>query len=671
LKSTKSISLPEASSDSEPVQEGNSSRWGPFLLSCGFLPLAINSSVVGNGLHDVAMSYTAIEPSREFCLKANISPETIILSKAPSARDVASTQSTGAPKDGNVSGIGSVVENLVDGTESAAAVPTVTQSSTLNELLGSISFESSVELKFGLARSRLRKDQMELQVRGVCKRGLISRSNYCLTFLGFAVKVRTVVHSSLHAQSSTVSEILRQDPDPRPILLSDWTKLAIPLAATREDLVGHLSHMDLPAAGRMASTNEERLLQLTMEVSTQAMNSDADLSNHIIRVASHLWKAMIVGTGEHDLLWANPASAPPIRIQSLASIVQLISSVSTFMAKLGMSHLNGLTKFNAAAFGRVLAICFDEGVFGAKSKERFDFQNIFHLDQPIQPDATTLSADNDVKYSNPDLHKEKRNRHVRSNYDLFNEIPTRSSTKSFIDLSHCETGELLKRNFDSNGISKSLEDSLIQFRTSSLATPMKDAWLTPGGEELPSSSRAKILDHTGDIKVDSGWEFLSMLSSNADVHESDEEIRSNASRTMLHSLGSIPGGTGRRWMTAPMSSALETIREDDDSDKGEKQEEGRQLPVVTTTARRGKSRKEEDSLDTELVVRQTKSSVKQMRVPNVKKTSNPSDITRAISEDALSNGPSSPSKSLPGTEEEIVDAGTAFLDVIGKSLGYR
>ena len=124
-------------------------------------------------------------------------------------------------------------------------------------------------------------------------------------------------------------------------------------------------------------------------------------------------------------------------------------------------------------------------------------------------------------------------------------------------------------------------------------------------------------------------------------------------------------------MTAPLSSALETIREDDDSDaldKILKQEEVQLAPTLLTIPRRGKSRNEEDSLDTELVVRQTKSSVKQMRVPHLKKATAPSD--NSIVEDVPSSGRSSPVKSLPGTEDEIVDAGTAFLDVIGKSLGY-
>ena len=158
-----------------------------------------------------------------------------------------------------------------------------------------------------------------------------------------------MVHSSLHAQNSVVSEFLRQDPYPKPVSLCDWTKLAIPWATTREELLYHLSHLDVSATGILASTSEERLFQLTVEVSSPAMNSGADMCSHILCIASHLWKAMIIGTGEHDLLCANPASSLPIRFRFFASLVQLISLVSSFMAKHGMSQLNGLSRFNVGS----------------------------------------------------------------------------------------------------------------------------------------------------------------------------------------------------------------------------------------------------------------------------------------------------------------------------------
>ena len=166
-KSARTTSSPEALSDCEPIRDDNndSSRWRPSLIVCGFLPLTLNSSLIGNGLHDVGMGYTVKEPSREDCLKANISSETIMLEPAQSTRDTISNQGAGALQDGNVHSVGSTAEYSVTDTESATAETTPEgQSSRLDELLGSISFETSVERKSGHTKSRAHNDQMELRV---------------------------------------------------------------------------------------------------------------------------------------------------------------------------------------------------------------------------------------------------------------------------------------------------------------------------------------------------------------------------------------------------------------------------------------------------------------------------------------------------------------------------
>lgn len=165
--------LSDTLSDNEPVRDdGNdSSRWRPSLVSCGFLPLTVNSCLIGNGLHDVAMAYFATEPSREICLKLNISPDTIILTEqidsAEPSKDTASSQSTGSWQDGKAHGIGSTSDYSITDTESAAVgeATVETQSSRPDELLGSVSFETTTARKFGFTKSRFHNDQMELQVR--------------------------------------------------------------------------------------------------------------------------------------------------------------------------------------------------------------------------------------------------------------------------------------------------------------------------------------------------------------------------------------------------------------------------------------------------------------------------------------------------------------------------
>jgi hypothetical protein len=56
-------------------------------LACGYLPLALNSSLLANGNHDIKMTYAARKPRREVCEKGQISSSTLILSEIPVAGD--------------------------------------------------------------------------------------------------------------------------------------------------------------------------------------------------------------------------------------------------------------------------------------------------------------------------------------------------------------------------------------------------------------------------------------------------------------------------------------------------------------------------------------------------------------------------------------------------------
>jgi hypothetical protein len=84
--------------------------------------------------------------------------------------------------------------------------------------------------------------------------------------------------------------------------------------------------------------------------------------------------------------------------------------------------------------------------------------------------------------------------------------------------------------------------------------PVKD-----DDKEPSSSSFASVFIRTEGVEVDSGLDFLSLLNSGSDGHSSDEEIRSDAARTVLHAFGGVSGSSGKRWMMAPLTSALETI----------------------------------------------------------------------------------------------------------------
>jgi hypothetical protein len=175
---------------------------------------------------------------------------------------------------------------------------------------------------------------------------------------------------------------------------------------------------------------------------------------------------------------------------------------------------------------------------------------------------------------------------------------------------------------------------------------------------------------------------------------------------MIGAFGGLGNSTGpaanrRRWMTAP-SSALATIREDQDAIENKETPERMNAPQPwsspgnessesdSTSSVPDSPTKSVDALDTELVLRAkaTKAApVKQMRVPRVQTiggsvTDNATiDIaatttlslidTNVTKEENLISPTNSTSSTIPTTDEEIESAGTAFLDVIGKNLGYQ
>ena len=140
-------------------------------------------------------------------------------------------------------------------------------------------------------------------------------------------------------------------------------------------------------------------------------------------------------------------------------------------------------------------------------------------------------------------------------------------------------------------------------------------------------------------------------------------------------------GTGKgRFKTAP---SLATIQEDDVDD----QRDASLSPLQES--REGEGEAADQVLDSELIKNSTKSSVKQMRVPKIKGKAAATTISADESilkslEDPLvmpstaqkyttiSQLPSplkNASLKLPESDEEIMFAGTAFLDSIGQSFG--
>jgi hypothetical protein len=144
---------------------------------------------------------------------------------------------------------------------------------------------------------------------------------------------------------------------------------------------------------------------------------------------------------------------------------------------------------------------------------------------------------------------------------------------------------------------------------------------------------------------------------------------------MIQAYGGIGPSNRRKWMTAP-SSGLATIHENADpidSDLTESSSLTGLDPVVTQISpeRSGDNKfsttddiNTSDAVDSELVRIVTGSS-KKMRVPRIKKARETAEGLGSMDSNTFS------SLTVPSTDEEIENAGTAFLDTIGKNLGYR
>ena len=123
------------------------------------------------------------------------------------------------------------------------------------------------------------------------------------------IQVRISVHSSLHTQNATLGEFLSQEPSiPLSLMNPDLTSL---LRTNREEIYQRI-HNGLSKSSTPYDT--DKLLISTVDISKSSMCPTSDISEHLLRVISQLWKVLISGTGEPGLEWANPASIIPFKL---------------------------------------------------------------------------------------------------------------------------------------------------------------------------------------------------------------------------------------------------------------------------------------------------------------------------------------------------------------------
>lgn len=364
---------------------------------------------------------------------------------------------------------------------------------------------------------------------------------------------------------------------------------------------------------------------------------------------SLLWRLMVCGSGEPDLVWANPSSPLPLRVHSFATIIHLIGSTSMYLSKNGVTLVDGVNGWNVVTLGRVVALAFDERkLFGEQAVEVLDEEVWFPADGSEGKDS--MSERRSLK-----------RRHVRQTYDLFNDMPPRDDVGN-IELVSSQAGTL-------HSPARTLRPPHNKKTETLDGASTKAPWMEEEGAiAIPPSGDKPEIKRT--VKVDSKSDFQSALRAAASDEDQDgfEGDGGRAARAMIQAFGGGLQSGSRRFLTAP-TRALSTIREaadNEDADDGDAPgfEDESKLTLLTSET---SGSADVDPISDDSVLNTLKKPVKQFRVPNRGKprladadTQEVHELPRPVNRE-----------SIPKTDEEIETAGTAFLEVIGKSLGVR
>lgn len=645
------------------------------LLNCGFLPLTSQSCLIENGLHDVKMMYRGRRPTAEMREKGIPASSLVVKERneasVQSQRD--SQVSSGFdPRDDDAT-IGSSISRV----QSEADLMTGDESE-------SDSFPTSEDNWGGtLTEEMLEKiksspEQMSLQVR-------------------------IIVHSSLHAQNPILCDFLQKESAPAAVKVTD--KAATDLLKLDRDMI--VSHFGTEALGgdRLTLQDEDRLLHSVTNLSKPQMCSTSELSKHLLRVTTKLWKTLVFGTGQTDLAWANPASTMPLRVHAFGSLLQILGSASLFMLKSGTTQVDGSSKFDLLTLGNVLALLFDEeAIFGCDVTEVLGDIDLFA--KPIPKAAATKSAGK----TSPQEPKEKlkrRPRHQRNTFEFSRgsvdvSDPT-SSAGNLIDMSNLDFGatefgaiSLPPSQCEPNGSFEELQKPLDSLPKADSPPKVNAAAFISGGglgidtaavsSDSENLALSPLSGPKAEVKIDSVTDFLlnMQLGSQSESDNSvDAPLTASNVNNIMKSFGGMSGAGRNRWRTAPAPN-LGTINEDEEG--------GDELAPLPTIQTRTASDGPLDSVDSELILQVNAPSRPRrvMRVPKVTgkaAPANPTNDLSMIAEKAMAptkdrkymtlSGPIGGAKmnpllspSTPKNEDDLIEAGMGFLDNLGANIGF-
>jgi hypothetical protein len=522
-------------------------------LGCGFLPVQKQQALLENGNHDVKIAFLARKPLPEFCQNHQISLSSLIVSEIEEGKGEQAASEDIMTEEGGSQGSG---RYFIDTASAASLSERDTVSDAVDDTKLKLSKHVSVIL----------------------------------------LQARVSVQSSLHSQNSTLNEFLCQDPDTSIPLKTLGGDMEAFLRLGKDEIVRRLNASRLSAPSEHHQYEAKRLMISTVDIAKSDMCSISDVSAHLLRVAKQLWKIAIVGTGSHDLAWANPAATLPLRVNAFATLLQILGSSTLFMSKRGVTQLDGNSKWNFVAIGRVLALLFDEeGMFGVHGEEVISEELLSKLTGSICGEKSN---------------KTRNRRHVRSNFEFFNNGAVGGGSDG---LGAVSEGEM---------IMPSLNPARRNIAFDMAALSRHDR-LEDDSSPLSTLERRDRLTHDIDTpRVDSVADFRSALQAGTRDGTFDDDIHkgqfagSAAADSWIKAFGGSSGGASRRWMTAP-SPNLATIREDggDDEEQETVEEDnyGNQFGPL-------------DQLSSE--IRPSTTSVRQFRVPKRTKTPQANDTSK-------------------------------------------
>ena len=534
------------------------------------------------------------------------------------------------------------------------------------------SFKSDSGTSRVLGTSRLRRATFDSVRRGTLVGGLrpvvssgnlsaLDSSSRSLTSdpieKNMILQINIVAFSSVHPQNKALADLFQTKPKiPRSVSSPDFSERYTPWGKFRSEILYRLKPERIPplnfVGGPLAET-ERKLLEPVIALSKSSKCPHSDLMPHVVRVVAQLWRTMVAGVGEPSMLWASPESLIPLRLNAFATLLHTVSSASYHMAKSGR-QLDGNTKWNLTALGKMLVMLFDEqSILGGP------------LEMPPTPNE---------KKTSPATSPLSDAKELKKPAILSSRSKTSDETKSTLVTSK---PAIISRFSSEEGHKKFDVDAMLK----SSQQYQRDTLLSNAGKSEKSGNETDDSNNptSGDsgFKVDSKSDFMSALTATSLDVDSDASPSKSANRStdmLLNSFGTSsssfgPAANRRRWMTLP-SNALATIQENDSGDSR-----------LKLSSVRRKKEVEGDALDAELILHQEKVKPLQFRVPQVK----PSDEAKPMSsflddytppasikkedkevgEDILDNK----QRSLPKDNDEIESAGTAFLDTISKQFG--